>query len=186
MARIMLFGGTCMQRNHCNALIFGSLSSIKKCRDVVIDANAEFARNGNTKRLSSFHRCSHDCTGQIALYGNSSPTAFASHFCCRATKVHINVICNILFTQCAYSLANKVRVASVNLQTTEIFVGAKRNHLLSSLIAMNKRNSHHHFTDINKIRPKGTTLRTKRNVGYTRHWCKHHWNWELSATKDKG
>ena len=61
MTGIVLFCGARMQRNHGDSCIFGGFSGVEERGDVVVDTNAEFARNGHAKRCCRSHRCIHNC-----------------------------------------------------------------------------------------------------------------------------
>ena len=136
IAAIVLLCCARVKSNHCDAFVFCSLARVEERCDVVIDANAELASDGNTKWLCSIDCCSHDGAREIAFYRNSSTATFPSDLVRRTTKVHVDVISNVLFAQRTHCTTYKVRITSVNLQTTEVFIGAECHHFLGLFVAV--------------------------------------------------
>ena len=66
-------------------------------------------------------------------------------------------------------------VASVQLQRTKCFVGAKLHHRVGLFVAVHQARGHNHFVDIHKPRPKLAAQASKRRIGYACHWRQYHW-----------
>ena len=181
MTGIVLLRCPGMQGDHRESLLLGGKSRLDERDDVVVDADAELARDRNAERLRGLDGGGHDRAREVALHGDGRAAALARHLRGRAAEVHVDVVGDVLLAQCAHGLADELRVAAVDLQAAEVLVLAERDHLLRLLVAVDECGSHDHLTHVDEAGTELPALRAERNVGHARHRREHDGDRELAS-----
>ena len=135
-AAVVLFCRACVQCDSGHAFFGGNMTRFYIGNDVVADADAKFASNGNVKGPCCFNGRTHNGAQQIALHRHCCPTAFSRDFVGGTTKVHIDVVNQIVLAQIVNGSTNKMRITSVNLHTAEILIGSEAHHFARAFIAV--------------------------------------------------
>ena len=112
---------------------------------VVVDADAEFHRDGNVGAGYGLHRRRHNIAEESAFVGERGATAAAGDLGHGAAEVHVDVVGQVIVGHHASRLIRVFRVGCVKLEGAWVFVGAKGCHVARFFVAFDKSPGGDHF-----------------------------------------
>ena len=138
-------GGAGVQSHRRCALGRGNSAGVEVGVVVIVNADAEFHRDGNIGAGHGFYRRGHNIAEEAAFIGEGGAAATAGDLGDWAAEVHVDVVGQVIVGHHAGRLIRVFRVGCVKLEGAWVFVGAKGCHVARFLVAFDKSTGGNHF-----------------------------------------